>query len=231
MVPVCWRSAEPTSLLDGRRPGRVAEYLVHRRGPLASNIGQAGAFVRSRPGLDAPDLQLVFAPVLLDGVRDERVVEPTEHGYSIGAILLQPGSRGRITLRSADPLARPVIAPDYLADPGDLATLVRGVRLALRIGAHRTARRGRPRPAHRLADADDDQVESGSIRTGVDTMFHPVGTCRMGPDRTGRRRWWTPRWPCTAWRGSGWPTRRSCRPLPGATPTRRRRRSPNAPPS
>ncbi|HEY7816520.1 MAG TPA: GMC family oxidoreductase N-terminal domain-containing protein, partial [Nakamurella sp.] len=69
MMPVCWRSAEPTSLLDGRRPSRIAEYLVRRRGPLTSNIGQAGAFVRSRPGLDAPDLQLVFAPVLLDGIR------------------------------------------------------------------------------------------------------------------------------------------------------------------
>jgi choline dehydrogenase len=179
MMPVCWRSAEPTSLLDGRRPSRVAEYLVHRRGPLTSNIGQAGAFVRSRPGLDAPDLQLVFAPVLLDGVRDERVVEPTEHGYSIGAILLQPGSRGRITLRSADPLARPVIEPGYLADPGDLEALIGGVRLALRIGATAPLA-GAARTAHRLADADDDQVVR-AIRAGVDTMFHPVGTCRMGP--------------------------------------------------
>ncbi len=179
MVPLCWRSVEPTSLIDGRRPARVVEYLRQRRGPLASNIGQAGAFVRSRPGLAAPDLQLVFAPVLLDGVRDERVVEPTEHGYSIGAILLQPGSRGRIALRSADPLARPVIDPNYLTDPADLATLVRGVRLALRIGATAPLA-GAARGAHPLASAPDDAIER-FVRSAVDTMFHPVGTCRMGP--------------------------------------------------
>ena len=179
MVPMCWRSVEPTSLLDGRRPARVVEYLRHSRGPLASNIGQAGAFVRSRPDLAAPDLQLVFAPVLLDGVRDDRVVEPTEHGYSIGAILLQPGSRGRIGLHSADPLDRPVIAPNYLTDPDDLATLVRGVRLALRIGAT-TPLAGAARDPHPLAGASDAAIER-VIRTSADTMFHPVGTCRMGP--------------------------------------------------
>lgn len=180
MVPACWRSIEPTSLLDGRRARRIVEYLRHRRGPLGSNIGQAGAFVRSRLGLEAPDLQLVFAPVLLDGIRDERVVEPTEHGYSIGAVLLQPGSRGRISLRSANPLTRPRIDPGYLTDPADLATLVRGVRLALQIGGTAPLARA-AKAAHRLADADDDQLIS-AIRAGVDTMFHPVGTCRMGSD-------------------------------------------------
>jgi choline dehydrogenase len=180
MVPVCWRSVEPSSLLDGRRPGRIAEYLLRRSGPLSSNIGQAGGFVRSRPGLDAPDLQLVFAPVLLDGLRDERVVEPTEHGYSIGAVLLRPGSRGRISLRSADPLASPHIDPGYLTDPADLATLIRGVRLALRIGGTEPLARA-ARAVHPLADATDAEI-GRFVRTNVDTMFHPVGTCRMGVD-------------------------------------------------
>lgn len=167
-------------MLDGRRPGRIAEYLLRRTGPLSSNIGQAGGFVRSRPGLDAPDLQLVFAPVLLDGVRDERVIEPTEHGYSIGAVLLRPGSRGRISLRTADPLARPVIDPGYLTDPADLATLIRGVRLALRIGGTEPLARA-ARAAHPLAAATDAEI-GRFIRANVDTMFHPVGTCRMGVD-------------------------------------------------
>lgn len=180
MVPVCWRSTAPTSLIDGRRPGRIAEYLTRGTGPLSSNLGQAGGFVRTLPGLDAPDLQLVFTPVLLDGVRDERVVEPTEHGYSIGAILLQPGSRGRIRLRTADPLSAPVIEPDYLTDPADLATLVRGVRLALRIGATPPLA-GAARSVHPLEGADDAEL-TRMIRANVDTMFHPVGTCRMGRD-------------------------------------------------
>ncbi len=180
MVPVCWRSVEQTSLIDGRRPGRIAAYLAGRGGPLSSNIGQAGAFVRSTSGLDAPDLQLVFAPVLLDGIRDERVVEPTEHGYSIGAILLQPGSRGRIGLRTADPLAPPLIEPAYLSVPADLATLLRGVRLALEIGATEPLA-GAARGVHPFAEATDAELIA-MIRSTVDTMFHPVGTCRMGTD-------------------------------------------------
>ncbi len=180
MVPVCWRSAEQTSLIDGHRPRALADYLLRRGGPLASNLGQAGAFVRTGSDLDAPDLQLVFAPVLLDTVRDERVTEPTEHGYSIGAILLRPASRGRIDLRSSDPLAAPAIRPGYLSDPADLTTLVQGVRLALRIGATQPLAGAARRP-HELADASDDDV-IGMIRSTVDTMFHPVGTCRMGAD-------------------------------------------------
>jgi choline dehydrogenase len=97
--------------------------------------------------------------------------------------LIKPHSRGSVRLASADASAAALIDPNYLADPADLATLVRGVRLALRIGATAPLA-GAARAPHPLADAPadapDDAVER-FIRSAVDTMFHPVGTCRMGP--------------------------------------------------
>ncbi|MET0863205.1 MAG: GMC family oxidoreductase N-terminal domain-containing protein [Nakamurella sp.] len=178
MVPVSWRSAEQSSLLDGKSARSVLSYATRRTGPLASNLGQAGAFTSTGPEAAAPDTQLVFAPVLLDDVRDDRVVEPTEHGYSIGSVLLQPASRGEVTLSSANPADRPVVRPGYLTEPGDLETLVRGVRLALAIGGSQPLA-GAARDRHALAGASRGELEQ-FIRANVDTMFHPVGTCAMG---------------------------------------------------
>jgi len=188
MVPVSWLSTDPTSLLDGRSAWSLATYATRRSGPLASNIGQAGGFVRTGGAGNAPDLQLVFAPVLLGDVRDEKLVEPTEHGYAIGAILLQPASRGEIVLRSADPLDPPALRPGYLREPADLDTLVRGVELALAIGAEQPlAAAARRRHAPAVTNGSTGLTGSDlrrDIRTRVDTMFHPVGTCRMGIDES-----------------------------------------------
>ncbi|MGB8383128.1 MAG: GMC family oxidoreductase N-terminal domain-containing protein, partial [Dermatophilaceae bacterium] len=88
VVPASFR-AGAGSLLDAQSVGAVARYLVRRAGPLASNVAQAGAFVASRDGLPAPDLQLTFGPVFLGDVGDSHVVKPTEHGVTLGAILLR----------------------------------------------------------------------------------------------------------------------------------------------
>jgi choline dehydrogenase-like flavoprotein len=159
----------------------LARYLIFRRGMLTSNVAEALAFVRTRPELAAPDLELVFAPVLFV---DEGLVPPPEHGVTIGAVVLQPRSVGRVTLRSSDPLDAPLIQPRYLSDPTgeDLRVLLHGIRLARRIlaaGALAPQVRAELLPG---PDVQDDEGLIAQTRARAHTLYHPVGTCRMGTD-------------------------------------------------
>jgi choline dehydrogenase len=88
------------SLFTAEKPIQLLRLLLRRRGMLTSNVGEAAAFVHTRPGLPAPDLELIFAPVLYV---EEGLVPPPAHGFSIASVGLQPRSRGSVTLRSADP--------------------------------------------------------------------------------------------------------------------------------
>ncbi len=99
---------------------------------LTSNGPEAAAFIHSHPGLPAPDLELLFAPGLF---QNEGLTPASAHGFTIMAIALQPHSIGSVRLRSADPLAKPEIDPNYLSDPGggDLRVLIAGLELARRI--------------------------------------------------------------------------------------------------
>jgi choline dehydrogenase len=169
------------SLAGADSPLNLLRWLVLRRGPLTSNVAEAAAFVRTRDGLAGPDLELVFAPVLF---QDEGLTRPTEHGVTLAAVLLQPRSAGSVSLRSADPLAPPAIDPGYLSDPTgeDAATLLRGLRLARRIAAT-------PPLAGQLAtellpgaeaSSEDDLLRH--VRAASQSLYHPVGTCRLGDD-------------------------------------------------
>ena len=126
------RTRDAVTLYSAESVLNLARWLLRRRGPLCSNIGEAVAFVRTQPDLAAPDLELLFAPVLFV---DEGLRPPPEDGLTIAAIGLQPRSVGAVTLRSADPDDAPLIDPAYLADPADAEVLVHGVRLARRIAA------------------------------------------------------------------------------------------------
>ncbi len=160
----------------------VVSWAVRGRGPLTSNVAEAAALVRSQSGtIGAPDLELLFAPVLFV---DEGLTQPTEHGLTLGVILLHPKSSGTVSLRSPDPFDSPVIDPRYLTDPAgeDVAALVRGLRLARRVLTKEP-----------LASFVDHELEPGEgamtdedlvrhIRRLSQTLYHPVGTCRMGTD-------------------------------------------------
>jgi choline dehydrogenase-like flavoprotein len=167
-------SLQPVSLYAAERPLQLLRYLVRRRGMLTSNVAEAAAFVRTRPELPAPDLELVFAPVLFE---DGGLTPPRGHGFTIGVVALQPRSSGVVRLRSADPLEPPAIAPRYLSDPDDLRVLVDGIELARRLAATRA-----------FAAFAGTELEPGetpvedSIRERAHTLYHPVGTCRMGTD-------------------------------------------------
>ncbi|MBX7161003.1 MAG: GMC family oxidoreductase N-terminal domain-containing protein [Acidimicrobiia bacterium] len=172
---------EPVSLLAAESIGNVVRWLTLGRGMLTSNVGEAGAFVRTDASPDAPDIQFHFAPVYFD-VRLEE--EPEVHAVTTGPTLVRPRSGGRIELTSADPAVAPRIDPGYLSDPtgSDVAALRAGVRLAQDIlGAKALA----PVAGEWLQPAaplmSDDEVDA-FVRARLGSLYHPVGTCRMGVD-------------------------------------------------
>ena len=121
------------SLYAAEKPLELLNYLFRRRGMLTSNVGEAYGFVRSRPDLDVPDLELIFAPAPFF---EEGIGDPHDgHAVAMGPILVKPRSRGNITLKSADPLDKPIIDPQYLSDDAgaDRAALISGLQMSARI--------------------------------------------------------------------------------------------------
>ena len=161
-----------------RTMGDVRQWRRERRGRLTTNFAEAGAFFKSRAAMDDPDLQLHFVVGKL--VNHGRTTT-FGHGYSVHVCLLHPKSRGQVTLASSDPLARPLIDPAFLAHPDDLASMVTGVKRLREILAQPalTALGGRELQTSAQARADDEIAQF--IRNHADTIYHPVGTCRMGP--------------------------------------------------
>lgn len=161
----------------------LLRWLGRRRGPLTSNVAEAAAFVRSDPALAAPDLELIFAPVPFE---NEGLTRPSFAGFTVATVLLQPRSAGSVRLRSPVPADPPLIDPGFLTDPEgeDHRLVLHGIRLARRIAA------AEPLAAlaadERLPGAaltTDDQL-ADHIRTQSQTLYHPVGTCRMGDDES-----------------------------------------------
>jgi len=171
------------SLLTAEKPRELLNYLVRRRGMLTSNVGEAYGFVRSREELDLPDLELIWAPAPFF---DQCIGEPyTGHAIATGPVLLKPRSTGTITLRSADPAAKPIIDPRYLSDPDgiDRDAMMAGLRVTAAIAGSPALKDiiGRiARPLH--ATTLNDETLEQALDTCSHTLYHPVGTARMGRD-------------------------------------------------
>jgi choline dehydrogenase len=178
-VPVAYHCTQPISLAAAQTAEQLQIYQRERRGLLSSPIAEAGGFLRLDPTAPAPDLQFIFGPswYVFHGMKN-----PPGHGFTLLPCLVQPKSLGRVTLRSGDPLDAPVIDHDYLAEPEDLDLLVQGVRLARRLLEARAFDPYRG-PAHLPADTvqTDDEI-ADYVRSEVMTIYHPVGTCKMGHD-------------------------------------------------
>lgn len=154
------------------------DYLLRRRGMLASNAAEAGGYMRTLSGLDRPDVQMTFVVGLKQAVQKL----PRVHGQMLMVHLMRPLSRGNIKLRSINPQDAPVISPDFLADQADVDTLRRGVREARRILAAAPFAAYLGEEVTPGAQYQSDAELDAAIRQQVGTAYHPIGSCKMGPE-------------------------------------------------
>ncbi|MGH2845563.1 MAG: GMC family oxidoreductase [Thermoleophilaceae bacterium] len=167
---------DDVSLFGALNEDNLRLFESEGRGPLTSNVAEAGGFVRTREGLDAPDVQLHFAPARF---QSEGLVPGEGHGFSLGACVLKPKSRGYVALGSPDPTAKPLIVHNYLQDRDDAASIVAGVRTCLEICATEPLAGYRPEMLIGPASSSDEDILA-SVRSHMQTLYHPVGTCAMG---------------------------------------------------
>jgi choline dehydrogenase-like flavoprotein len=167
---------DPTTLETAETEENVALLQTQGRGPLTSNIAESGGFWRSRDGIDAPDIQFHFAPVMF---ADEGLLEPFDHAYSYGACVVKPKARGRVSLRSADPADKPKILTNFLGTEEDWAVQVAGIRKCLEIREQQPLK-AYERAPYEVPDGDSDEAIRAHVRAKGHHLYHPVGTCAMG---------------------------------------------------
>ena len=163
------------------RMGMGLEYFLMRRGPLTMAPSQLGAFARSDAAKDTANLEYHVQPLSLDKFGDPLHPFPA---FTASVCNLRPTSRGHVRIKSADPRAHPLIRPNYLATPEDRQVAADAIRLTRRICEAPALRRYTPeeyRPGPQLVSDADLAKAAGDIGT---TIFHPVGTCKMGQDPT-----------------------------------------------
>ncbi len=156
----------------------IVRWLRSRSGPLTTPYAEAGGFARTRPDVDIPDVQFHFVPAVLE---DHGRTKVRAHGFSCHVCVLRPESRGTVKLASSDAGASPLIDPRFLSDDRDVTTLLAGVKLMRRILEAPPLAGHRGRDRHTAGITDDDALID-IIRSRADTVYHPVGTARMGTD-------------------------------------------------
>lgn len=169
----------PVALL--RSVKGIFDYLLFRKGNFTSNIAEAGGFAKSSPELSAPDIQFHFSPCFLDN-HGLNLWQTVRHGYSLHACNLRPKSRGRLTLRDADPASPPVIQANYLNDPEDMAVMIKAIKLSREILRQPAFERYRGQEVYPGSEVQTDEALAAFIRRKAESIYHPVGTCKMGHD-------------------------------------------------
>jgi choline dehydrogenase-like flavoprotein len=159
-----------------RLPSEIRRWKRERKGLLTTNFAESGGFIKTDPALARPDIQLHFVIGIVDDHARKRHFTT---GYSLHTCVLRPRSRGIVGLRDADPMSPPRIDPRFLSETGDLEALFRGVKIARRIMEAPPFRALAPTELY-ANDAGDDDSLCDAIKSRADTIYHPVGTCRMG---------------------------------------------------
>jgi choline dehydrogenase-like flavoprotein len=176
---VCVWEATGGSLADAEKPKYLLEWLLRGTGPLTSSVGEAFAFVRTRPGLPAADIQFHMAPAYFV---DHGAEEYDGHALTLGPVLVSTKSRGWMGLRSADPADKPRILTNTLAEPEDLASLVASIKVAREIAATEPLASATGKELYPGEGVVSDADLEEDVRRRVELLYHPVGTCRMGSD-------------------------------------------------
>jgi choline dehydrogenase-like flavoprotein len=168
---ISWRAAP-------RDIANLLEYALLRTGPLASNVFEATGFIRTLTELSRPDVQVVF-----QAARRNRGTFPFPlgHGFAISIVGLYPKSRGRVRLAGSNPLAAPLVDPQLLSHPDDVAMMLRGLKVGRQVTRASSFARYRAVEVQPGPGAEDDAALVEYIRRAAATVHHPCGSCRMGP--------------------------------------------------
>ncbi len=156
----------------------LAQYRRERRGQMTTNFAECGGFLKTRPDLDVPDIQLHFGMAMVD---DHGRKRHAETGFSCHVCLLRPKSRGRVSLASSDPKQAPLIDPNFLDEEADLEAMVAGFKTTRRLMETPVLRSLQKKDMF-TSDVKTDNDIRAILRARVDTVYHPVGTCKMGTD-------------------------------------------------
>jgi choline dehydrogenase len=173
-----WTTPEEVSLLRSLEPEALQEYEATQTGPFASNFAEAGGFARVAPDAAAPDIQFHVVPLQLI---DEGMTDPDAHGMLVSPCLLTPHSRGSVRLASKDPTAKPIVHHSFYTAGDDMQRMIAGMRLTLEICAQPALAPYCVESCIGAADDSDEALRDLIARTTY-SVYHPVGTCRMGED-------------------------------------------------
>jgi choline dehydrogenase len=178
-LPVAYKCKRPITLAKAETLLSFLHYVIFRRGMLTSCIAEAGAFLRTRPDADRPNLQYHFGPAYYLNHGFDR---PQGHGFSIGPTLIRAENRGRVRLRTTFPMDPPIIEPNYLSHDSDVETFVAGIELARRIAGARAFREYCGDEYLPGRDVKSRGEIAGYVRDAAETTYHPAGSCKMGVD-------------------------------------------------
>ena len=160
-------------------PLEILKYWFKKTGLFTSTIAEAGAFIKTRDDLEAPNIQYHYAPAM---VVDHGRTSVWGTGMSCHSCLLRPKSRGEVTLESADPFADPLIDPKFLSHPDDVKDMIDGYKIMMKVLNTEPFSKYIQEHTQRPVDVNDDADIELAIREDADTVYHPVGTCKMGND-------------------------------------------------
>lgn len=157
----------------------ILKWRKHGNSMIASPFAEGAGFLKTDPALDRPDIQLHFVISIVD---DHARKLHMGYGFSCHVCALRPYSRGEVFLESGDPMAAPGIDPQFLTDPRDLETTIKGAKMTREILQAPAMQKYRHKELHGIKDGMSDAEWEAHIRSRADTIYHPVGTCKMGVD-------------------------------------------------
>jgi choline dehydrogenase len=179
-----WRVRQPITLNEQSRGWRLArevlKYALMKKGILTLGTGMSFGFVKTRPELETPDVQYFFMHASYANAADRRL--DREPGMTIGVSQLRPQSRGSVHIKSRDPIAAPSIRPNFLSATADQEALVEGMKIARHIIDQPAMSLYRLRELSPGPDVSTDDAWLDFAYRNGQTIYHPVGTCRMGSD-------------------------------------------------